>query len=112
MVMVEQYFVPVWTKYKPAILKMMIESATEPQSYQLSNHEFKMLNPRQKGGFAFTLKVSDGKLLNGFKSPGIAHDLWGILQLSRKATELISNATYEFSMDKRFVLHVNKINTI
>ncbi|MBT1697027.1 hypothetical protein KK083_09090 [Fulvivirgaceae bacterium PWU4] len=109
--MTGKIYTPVWSKYRPAILKMMIDSANEPQSYQLSNHEFKALNPKQKGGYTFALQVSSGKALSGLKDSAIAHDLWEILQLSGKASELISNATYEFSMDKQFVLRVNKISS-
>lgn len=103
-------YTPVWHKYRPAILKMMIESTNEPQSYQLFQHEFKALNPKQKGGYAFTLQVSMGKATNGLKDSVIAQDLWDMLQLSPKANELISNATYEFSMDKQFIMHINKMN--
>ena len=88
----------------------MIDSNNEPQSYQLSNHEFKALNPKQKGGYAFALQVSSGKALKGLKDSIVAQDLWEILQLSPKATEMIANAAYEFSMDKEFILRVNKIN--
>src|SRR5262245_19387606 len=110
--MIGRIYTPVWSKYRPAILKMMIDSASanEPQSYQLSNHEFKALNPKQKGGYTFALQVSEGKALSGLKDSAIATDLWEILQLSRKATELIASATYEFSMDRQFVLRVSKIN--
>jgi hypothetical protein len=108
--MLVRTYTPVWSKYRPAILKMMIDSTTGPQSYQLSNHEFKALNPKQKGGYAFELHVADGRAVNGLKNSTTAQDLWEILQLSKKASELISTAAYQFSMDKQFVLHVNKVN--
>ena len=108
--MIVRTYTPVWSKYRPAILKMMIDSINEPQSYQLSNHEFKALNPKQKGGYAFALEVSGGKAVNGLKDSIVAQDLWEILQLSPKANELISTAAYQFSMDKQFILHVNRVN--
>jgi hypothetical protein len=89
---------------------MMIDSVNEPQSYQLSNHEFKAMNPRQKGGYSFLMQVSGGKAISGLKESPMAQDLWEMLQLSPKATELIAQSAFEFSMDKQFVLHVNKIN--
>ena len=88
----------------------MIDSANEPQKYQLSNHEFKALNPKQKGGYTFAMQVSSGKALKGLTNSSMAQDLWSVLQLSAKANELISNASYEFMMDKQFVLHISKIN--
>ena len=107
--MLTRTYTPVWNKYRPAILKMMIESTSEPQSYQLSNHEFKALNPKQKGGYTFSLQVSGGKAISGLKNSVVAQDLWEILQMSPKAIEMISASTYEFSMDKQFKLHVNKV---
>lgn len=89
---------------------MMIDATREPQSYQLSNHEFKALNPKQKGGYTFELEVAQGKAVSGLKNSVVARDLWEILQLSPKASELISNSQYQFSMDKQFKLHVNNVN--
>lgn len=108
--MLTRTYTPVWNKYRPAILKMMIDSANEPQSYQLSNHEFKALNPKQKGGYVFELEVAGGKAISGLKDSSVAQDLWEILQISPKANELISSHGYKFSMDKQFILHINKTN--
>jgi hypothetical protein len=101
-------YIGLWTKYKPAILKMMIDAESEPQAYQLSHHEFHAFNNGKKGTFTFSLEVSNGRAVNGLKNSPVAQDLWEILQLSRKATELISTAGFHFSMDKQFVLHVQK----
>jgi hypothetical protein len=108
--MLTKTFTPVWSKYRPAILKMMIDSENEPQTYQLSNHEFKALNPSKKGGYTFSLEVSGGKAISGLKDSVVAQDLWEILQLSRKASELISTTTFQIFMDKQFILHVQRVN--
>ncbi|HEY0740490.1 MAG TPA: hypothetical protein VGD40_03475 [Chryseosolibacter sp.] len=105
-------FIPVWNKYRPVILKMMIDSSNEEQTYQLSQHEFKALNPKQKGGFTFKLQVANGKAKNGLKDSILAQDLWDILQYSPKATELIADSEFEFAMDKNFVLHVQKLTPV
>lgn len=109
--MLVKMYTSIWNKYRPAILKMMIDSQTEPQTYQLSQHEFKQLNPKQKGGYSFALHVAEGKAVAGLKDNIVAQDLWEILQMSPKASEMISGSAYEFSMDKQFVLHVNKRNS-
>jgi hypothetical protein len=88
---------------------MMLDAAEEPQQYKLSAHEFKALNAKQKGGYNFTLQVSKGKAVNNIKESLVAQDLLDVLQLSRKACELVEIATYEIMMDKQFVLHVNKM---
>lgn len=106
--MLTKTYTPVWSKYRPAILKMMVDSGTQPQSYQLSAHEFKALAPKQKGGYSFSLHVSGSKAIKGLKDSIIAQDLWEILQLSPKASELIATGSFVFEMDKNFLLHINR----
>jgi hypothetical protein len=108
--MLLKMYTPVWHKYRPVILKMMIDSKTEPKTYQLSEHEFKAMNARQKGGYAFTLQVANGKVQNKIKDVVVAQDLWEVLQLSPKASELISESTYQFAMDKNYVLRIEILN--
>lgn len=108
--MLARTYTGLWNKYRPAILKMMVEADDAPQSYQLSNHEFKALNPKQKGGYAFKIDVSGGKVINGLRGSEVAQDLWNILQMSRKASELLSTTGYQFSMDRLFKLQVSKLN--
>jgi hypothetical protein len=106
--MLTKIYTGLWSKYRPAILKMMLDADVEPQTYKLSNHEFVAFNNGKKGVFAFDFEVSNGKVISGLKGSSIAQDLWEILQMSRKASELVSTATYRFSMDRHFVLQVQK----
>jgi hypothetical protein len=98
----------VWRKYRPALLKLMVDSNEGPQQYQFSKHEIKSINPNERGGYSFTLKVHKGRSVNDIRSSAIAKDLLLILQNSRKASELAEAATYEFKLDKHFVLHITK----
>jgi hypothetical protein len=102
-------YAPIWNKYRPAIIRMLIDSTSEPQVYKLSAHEFKAMNAKQKGGYNFTLQVSKGKALNNIKDSVIAQELLEVLQTSPKATELTLEAPYLIEMDKKFMLHVTKI---
>lgn len=99
----------IWNKYRPAILKMMVESTTSPQTYNMSAHEFTCINSRPKGGYQFNLQVANGKALNSIKESIIAQDLLFILQQSQKANELMGTGSYEISLDKKFVLHIQKL---
>lgn len=101
---------PLWNKYRPAILRLMMDAATEPQHYKLSRHEFVALNQRQKGGYQFTLQVSKGRALNNIRDSVVAQGLLDVLQLSKRANELTDEGSYEFMMDKQFMLHVNKLS--
>jgi len=100
-------YAPVWSKYRPAILKLMIDSAGEPQEYKLYSHEFKTMNPKEKG-FSFTLQARKGKAVNDIRKSPIAQDLLAILEQSIKASELMNTSTYEFSLDKHFILRVTR----
>jgi hypothetical protein len=95
-----------WNKYRPAILKLMVDAAEGPQQYKFSDHEFRILNPKEKGGYSFTLLAYQGKAVNNIRTSPVAQDLLGILQQSKKASELLDAFTYEFVMDKQFVLHI------
>ena len=99
----------IWNKYRPAILRMMLDAANEPQQYQLYAHEFHALSDRKRSRYSFTLRVSRGKAINNIRDSVIAHDLLNVLQLSRKATELMESDPYEIVLDGKFMLHINKL---
>jgi hypothetical protein len=101
-------YVPLWSKYRPAILQMMIASAQGPQQYKLFNHEFRIIDPKEKD-YSFALKISNGTSGNNWKSPNVSQDLLRVLEASRKASELFASDSYEFVLDKKFVFHVTRV---
>lgn len=86
----------------------MTAAADEPQHYKLFIHEFKAAGEKVKSGYSFTLEVAKGKALNNIKNSAAAMDLLTMLQQSKRATELMEEATYQLNMDKQFVLHVTR----
>ena len=98
----------VWAKYKPAILKLMIDSSEGAQQYQFSKHEIKSISPKEKGGHSFSLRMHKGIAVNDIKKSAIAKDLLFVLQQSKKVLELAEASTYEFKLDRNFVLHITK----
>ncbi len=105
--MTGKFYAPLWNKYRPAILKLMVASSEEPQQYQLYGHEFKAMNSKERT-YSFTLQAFKGKAQNNIRSSPMAQDLLSILEQSKKALELMETNTYEFTMDKQFVLRVTK----
>jgi hypothetical protein len=98
-----------WNKYRPVILQLMSAAVEKgPQQYKLFAHEFKAIGQKEKCGFTFLLEASNGKALNNIKASTVAKNLLQVLQQSRRASELMSEAPYELSMDKHFVFHVNR----
>lgn len=110
--MTEQLYIPLWNKYRPAILQLMVASAEGPQEYKLYGHEFKGLNPKEKGGYSFTLQAHKGKATNNIKKSIVAQNLLSVLSNSKKASELLAIETYEFTMDKQFNLRITKMETV
>lgn len=97
-----------WNKYRPAILKLMVDSANGPQQYKFSKHEFQNVTPKKPGGYSFNLCVFQGKAINDIKASSLAKDLLVILQQSRKASELLEASAYEFILDRDFLLHIKR----
>lgn len=102
-----QGYASLWHKYRPAILQLMVAAEEGPQEYKFYKHEFKALNPKEKG-YTFTLEAYQGKAVNDIKGSGIAKDLLNVLSESPKASELMDEHIFEFSMDKQFILSVTK----
>lgn len=103
-----QIYSGLWSKYRPAILKLMLDASAGPQAYKLFPHEFRGLNPKEKGGYGFSLVVSKGKALNNISTSVVAKDLLTVLQMSGKALELMNENAYEITMDKQFMLRINR----
>lgn len=103
-----QIYVSLWNKYRPAILKLMVDAGNGTQQYKLFDHEFKMLNPKEKG-YTFSMQASQGRALNDIRKSATAQDLLHVLLQSKKATELLDSGKYEFILDKQFTLSVTAL---
>jgi hypothetical protein len=101
-------YLTIWNKYRPAILKCMVACEAGPQQYQFFQHEFKALNPKEKGGYTFTLQVSGGRPSNNIKDSRLAQQLLTVIGQSKRGAELMSLADYEFVLGKNLVLTVSK----
>lgn len=104
-------FAPLWNKYRPVLLKLMVDAKTAPQEYQLFSHEVRALAPKGKS-LGFTMRLQRNKSLTSLKDSIIASDLLHALTLSKKATELMENNTYEFTLSRDFKLQVAIIETL
>lgn len=101
-------YILLWNKYKPVLLKLMRDAAQGPQEYQFIPHEFRDLNPKERGGHAFKLEAYKRRAQNDIKMTVVAQDLMEILLKSNTAYELMEEAMYEFTMDKQFKLTVTR----
>lgn len=101
-------YAALWKKYRPVILKLMMDAGKDPQQYKLYAHEFKAVGMNEKAGYSFLLEVSQGKAINNIKGSAVARDLVSVLQQSQKASALMNEAVYEFKMDKQYIFHVTR----
>ncbi len=101
-------YTSLWNKYRPMILKLMVDSEKDPQQYKLFSHEFKAVGIKEKTGYSFVLEVYQGKAVNKIKGSTVARDLLSVLQQSQKAFQLMNAAVYELKMDKQFMFHVTR----
>lgn len=104
-----QKYAPLWNKYRPAILNMMIAASNEPQHYKLMKHEFHALDEKKRTSFGFNLLVTGSRAVNSIKDSETAQDLLIMLRLSRKGSQLLSDCTYEIILDNQFMLHISQI---
>lgn len=101
------FYISLWNKYRPVMLQLMSAATAGPQTYQLFVHEFKAAGTRDKS-FTFSLEIQNGRATNVTKGSAVARDLIQILQQSPRASELMAGATYLFSLDRQFKLHVTR----
>ncbi len=94
-----------WSKYRPVIIQLMLASEDSPQNYRLFDHEFRAANPKEKS-YTFEMSVYDGKATNNVKESRNAQELLNVLNGSRKASELLRESQFEFSLDRNFIFHV------
>ena len=102
-------YISLWNKYRPAILQLMVASKAGAQQYKLFGHEFKALDPKEKS-YSFELRTNKGKSINKISSSVNAKDLLDMLNMSKKAMELMDENNFEFKLDKQFVLHISRIS--
>src|SRR5690348_15094847 len=88
-------YAPFWSKYRPVILKMMLNAAQEPQQYRILQHEYEAMDDRKKKVQGFNLRVFQSRAVNDIRNSESAQDLLHMLLQSRKGTELTGSNQFE-----------------
>lgn len=96
----------VWSKYKPVIVKMMVDSSEKEQEYQLSNHEFVDVNPKRVTGYSFDIEISKGRILVEPKGNLLLKDFMYVLKKSEKANVLMETRNFNVALSKDFKLTI------
>ena len=98
----------IWHKYRPVILRLMVNARDASQRYLFSNCDFKTVVPTSRSSLAFILYFHRSKALNNIKTSSLAQALLGILKQSKTAIRLSEDSTYELMLDEHFMFHVRK----
>jgi hypothetical protein len=98
----------IWHKYRPVILRLMVNAKDAPQQYAFSDHEFRRMFPKNRSSLAFVLYLHQSRAMNDIKGSPLALALLGILKESKTAATLTEESTYELMLDEKFVFHVRK----
>lgn len=86
----------IWNKYRPVILRLMVDSENAPQYYAFSVHEFTRVFPKNRSNLAFILFLHRSKALNNIKSSPLAQSLLAMLRESKTVVRLTEHSTFEF----------------
>lgn len=112
--MEEHKYLPLWTKYRPAIIKMMkmAKEEQQQQDYQLSEHEFTDIGERIISRYAFNIEIKLGKVTNDISKTAVARDLVKAIEGSNFAKKLMEDSSYKINMGKDFNIKVNLISIV
>lgn len=103
-------FYPIWKKYRPVILKLMVDSIEgTPQTYKMSKHEFTDANTRKSSTYSFKVITQNARNLKPTKASIVGTDFIAMLQQSNKASELMKIYRFTIDMDNQFNLTVSAI---
>jgi hypothetical protein len=105
----EGKYTHIWQKYRPMLLKLMVDAEEGPQKYQFQRHEFMDVNNQRPTGYSFKMEVFRNEKQNKVSS-SVATDLLSILQSSAKSDELTIANKYLFKMDSKFSLEVSIVD--
>lgn len=90
----------------PLIEMAIDESATQSQSIQLSQDDFKKVGKRKL--YSFNLEFSAGIVANGIGGSAVARDLARVLEQNIRISEKLKGKHMKFNLDKGFTLWVSQ----
>jgi hypothetical protein len=98
----------IWHKYRPAILRLMVDAEKAPQQYKFSGHEFRQIFPKNRTSLAFNLNLHRSKAVNNIRTSPLAHALLKVLQDSQTAVKLSEGSSFDLTLDDKFIFRVRK----
>lgn len=87
----------------------MKQSFTNPQTFQMYNHEFESRGEREVSGYSFNLEFENGKVINNIAHTAVARDLRDVMVSNMKVKEILSNHKFKINLDTNFTLHIKHL---
>jgi len=99
----------IWRKYLKVIEIKMSSAAKAEQELQLQRHEFEVSGNRKESGYAFTLEIIKGLVVNNISGSAVARDLYDILRESEKVKSMFKEQNFKITFGRDSVLKIRII---
>lgn len=102
-------YLPLWQKYRPAILSKMKLALVEPQEYPLYKHEFESIGGKRTSGYGFNMEVNKGMMVNNIAAIAVARDLLAVLKASESGKAMIQQNYFKINLGSDYKLKIQVI---
>ncbi|MBP7512018.1 MAG: hypothetical protein KA981_08810 [Bacteroidia bacterium] len=102
-------YLPLWQKYRPAILSKMKLALVEPQEYPLYRHEFEAIGGKRTSGYGFNMEVNKGMMVNNIAAIAVARDLLAVLKASESGKAMIQQNYFKINLGSDYKLKIQVI---
>jgi hypothetical protein len=105
----EGKYLDLWMKYSAVIRLLIKKTETENQKLQLFKHEFENGSHKTITGYAFSVELINGRVMNTVSSTAIAKDLVQVLVSNLAFKTWLKTHCVKISLGKTFDLSFEKI---
>ena len=100
----------IWEKYLPVIKILIKRSVNGDQVFTLNSTDFKQYTAAKKNGQSFSIRFSDGFVVNNIAASVAAKDLASILTDNADIKSLLANGDYEIKMTTKNQIAIKHIS--
>jgi hypothetical protein len=102
-------YIPLWTKYLPALRILFKKALESKQQLQLYKHDFEISGDRDKSGYTFNLEVKNGRVVNNIIGTAVARDLYKVLKGDERIMSFLLQNDIKLSLIKSYMLTIERI---
>ncbi len=102
-------YIPLWTKYLPALRILFKKALESKQQLQLYKHDFEISGDRDKSGYTFNLEIKNGRVVNNIIGTAVARDLYKVLKGDERIMSFLLQNDIKLSLIKSYMLTIERI---